>query len=40
MKISKHKILAASKLNYNTTELKELRKAIQNIVVDNDAEFM
>lgn len=40
MKISKHKILAASKLNYNTPELKKLRKAIQSIVVDNDAEFM
>lgn len=40
MKISKHKILAASKLNYNTPELKKLRKAIQSIVVDSDAEFV
>lgn len=40
MKIRKHKILAASKLNYNTPELKKLRKAIQSIVVDSDDEFV
>lgn len=30
----------AAKLDYSTPELKKLRKAIQSIVVDNDAEFV
>lgn len=32
--------IIAGELNYNTPELKNLRRAIQNIVVDSDAEFI
>lgn len=38
--VTSNSSINAAKLNYNTPELKKLRKAIQSIVVDSDAEFV
>lgn len=39
MKIFMSKVYAST-MNYNTPELKKLRRSLQNIVVDNDDQFI